>query len=97
MPKLLFETDDGKQSEISLKTISSKGLKDGDIVFASYELGPRNDHESNTDKQHINEVMSKIQVFLEKILPDGVKCVVIARHDGKDDLTLKITKDKTSG
>jgi hypothetical protein len=88
MPKLIFETDDGKQSEISLKTIQSKSLKSGDIVFAYYEIGDVVENDAIT-------IMQKLQVFFEKLLPDDVKCVVIATRNGKEDIKLKIVKDKT--
>ena len=88
MSKLIFETDDGKQSEISLKTIQSKSLKSGDIVFAYYEVGDAIENDAKA-------IMQKLQVFFEKLLPDNVKCVVIATRNGKEDIKLKIVKDKT--
>jgi len=88
MSKLIFETDDGSQSEISLKSIPSKSLKSGDIVFAYYEVG-------DSPEQTSRESMQKLQVFFEKLLPNDVKCVVIATRNGKEDVKLKIIKDKT--
>jgi len=88
MSKLIFETDDGSQSEISLKSIPSKSLKSGDVVLAYYEVG------NNLDEE-VRLSMQKLQIFFEKLLPNNVKCVVIATRDGKEDIKLKIIKDKT--
>ena len=89
MAKLIFETDDGNQSEVSLKTIQSKSIKKGDIVFIYYEIGDVNEIEAR-------ETMSKLQVFFEKLLPDDVKAVVIATRNGKKDIKVEIVKDKIS-
>ena len=88
MAKFIFKDDDGSEHEIKLSAIKAKALKKGDVVIANYEIGNANNVESG-------KALTQLKTALQSAFPDGVKVLVTASRNGKEDITLKIIKDKT--
>jgi len=91
MAKLMFQTDDGTDHEVSISSIKTKGLGEGDVVLAKYEVG-----DLPEDKAHLaGQALAQLKSVLEGAFPEGVKVIVVATRSGKDDVSIKIVKDKT--
>ena len=88
MPKLKFIDDNQNEHELKLQNIPSKSLKKGDIVIASYEVGDA----SLIDSQ---KALEQLRNVLKKVLPKGIEVVAIATRHGKEDVKIKIVKNKT--
>ena len=92
MAKLLFEDDKGQQHEVKMDTIKSKGLTENDVVLAKYEVG-----EIPVEYRDLaGQALAKLKSMLEQALPEGVKVVVVATRNGKEDVNIKVLKNKIS-
>ena len=91
MAKLIFETDDGKQNEIKIDTIKTKSLTTDDVIFATYEVGDIDEDQ----RQMAGAELLRLKEMLELAFPEGTKVLVAASRNGKEDISIKIIKDKT--
>jgi hypothetical protein len=91
MAKLLFETDDGEQREVKLSTVKTRNLGEDDVVMATYEVGEI----SEDQKQMAGAELLRLKQMLEQAFPEGTKILVAASRNGKEDVSIKIIKDKT--
>ena len=89
MGKFVYIDDKGKEHEIKIQSISSKGISSGDIVLAHYEVG-------NAPTEDVPRALEKLRDLLQSNLPEGVKVLVAATRHGVEDVKLKILKDKTA-
>jgi len=90
MAKLLFEDDKSVSHEINLETIKTKGLTENDVVLAKYEVG-----EIPVEHRDLaGQALAKLKSMLEEVMPEGVKVVVIATRNGKEDINIKVLKNK---
>ena len=90
MAKLLFEDDNGTQHEININTVKSKGITENDVVLAKYEVG-------DIDREYTElagQALSQLKAMLENVFPEGVKVAVVATRNGKEDVSIKILKNK---
>jgi hypothetical protein len=92
MPKLLFEDDQGNQHAIHIQNIPTKSLGKGDVLVAGYEIGYSDPPPSAAD---ISRVLTQLKGLLESVIPPGVKVLSIAVRNGKEDISLKVLKNKT--
>jgi hypothetical protein len=88
MAELLIKDDKGQIHPINLSLIPAEGIKSGDLLLASYEIG------YVPDSINVNETLQQLRDYLQKLLPEGVKIAVIAKRDGKEDISLRIVSDK---
>ncbi|HRZ86142.1 MAG TPA: hypothetical protein P5277_05185 [Candidatus Paceibacterota bacterium] len=86
MAKLIFETNNGQQQEISLSTIKTKNLSSDDIIALDCEIGQVPPREANI-------YMTQVRDFLQAYFPQN-KIIVFGMRNGKKDIELKIIKDK---
>lgn len=91
MAKLLFETDDGETREVKLSTVKTKALTTDDVVVATYEVGELNEDQ----KKMAGAELLRLKQMLEAAFPEGTKILVAASRNGKEDVSIKIIKDKT--
>lgn len=92
MAKLLFETDDGEQREVKINTVKTKGLTPDDVVIANYEVG-----EVPEEKRDLaGAELVRLKQMLEQAFPEGTKILVAATRNGREDVSIKVIKDKTS-
>ena len=91
MAKLIFETDDGQQNEIKISSIKTKALTADDVVFATYEVGDI----SEDQRQMAGAELLRLKEMLELAFPEGTKVMVAASRNGKEDISIKIIKNKT--
>jgi len=89
MAKLLFETDDGETREINLNTIKTKSITEGDVIIASYEIGDIAEDKNNL----VAAELVRLKTMLEQAFPK-TKILVTAMRHGKEDVSIKIIKDK---
>jgi len=89
MAKLLFETDDGEAREINLNTIKVKNISENDVIIASYEIGDIAEDKSNL----VSSELIRLKSMLEQAFPK-TKILVTAMRNGKEDIAIKIIKDK---
>lgn len=92
MAKLLFEDDNGAQHEINLDTVKSKGITENDVVLAKYEVGDI----GREYTELAGQALSRLKAMLENVFPKGVKVAVVAARNGKEDVSIKILKNKVS-
>lgn len=85
MAKLIFETNNGQQQEISLSTIKTKSLSPDDIITLDCEIG-------NVPPSEANIYMIQVRDFLQAYFPQN-KIIVFGMRNGKKDIELKIIKD----
>lgn len=91
MAKLLFETEDGETQEIKVSTIKTKGITSDDVVIAHYEIG-----ELPEERKHLaGPELLKLKELLTDAFPENTKILVAAMRNGKEDISIKIAKDKT--
>ncbi len=83
MAKLIFETDDGKQSEILLSSIKTESLKEDDVILLECEVG------LSASPKDVNEHMVHIRNFIQAYFPKN-KIIVFSMRDGIKDIELKI-------
>lgn len=88
MAELLIKDDKGNVHNVDISHISADDIKPGDLLVASYEIG------FTPDGIEVQEVMKQLSDYLQKILPEGVKVAVIAKRDGKEDISIRIISDK---
>ena len=88
--KLLFEDDEGNQHEINMASIKTKGLTEKDVILAKYEIGDIQPEYREMARQ----ALSQLKVKLEEVMPEGIKVAVVATRNGKEDLDIKILKNK---
>lgn len=88
MSKLIFEDENGEQHKLSLRSIPSKSIKKNDIIIATYEIG-------EAARDYSLRALEQLRILLKNVLPEDVKVIIIATRNGKEDITLKILKDKT--
>lgn len=86
MAKLIFEDNNKKQHEISINSISTKGLKPDDIIMIDAEIGQE-------EPKVAQEYMLRIRDTLQAYFPNN-KIIIFAMRDGKKDINVKIVKDK---
>lgn len=91
MPKLIFETDDGQQNEIKISSIKTKALTTDDVVVATYEVGDISDDQ----RSMVSAELLRLKEMLEMAFPEGTKVLVAASRNGKEDISIKVIKDKT--
>lgn len=91
MAKLLFETDDGVQSEIKISSIKTKALTLDDVVMATYELGDI----TKDQAAMAGPELLRLKEMLTQAFPEGTKVLVAASRKGVPDIDIKIIKDKT--
>ena len=89
MGKLIFQDDAGNDHEITVSQISSKGLKSGDILTITYEVGA-------AAPKDVTMALTQLKRIFDQVLPEGVKTVVFAARNGKKDIQFKILKDDTT-
>lgn len=89
MAKLLFETDDGETREINLNTIKTKNITENDVIIASYEIGDIAEDKNNL----VAAELVRLKTMLEQAFPK-TKILVTAMRHGKEDVSIKIVKDK---
>lgn len=90
MARLLFETDGGDIQEVKLSTIKTKSLAPSDVVLASYEVG-----DIPEDKKNLaGAELLRLKSILEQAFPENTKILVTATRNGKEDISIKIVKDK---
>ena len=89
MAKLLFETDDGETREINLNTIKTKSITENDVIIASYEIGDITEDKNNL----VAAELMRLKTMLEQAFPK-TKILVTAMRHGKEDVSIKIVKDK---
>ncbi len=91
MAKLLFETEDGETREVKFSSIKTKGLTLDDVVVATYEVG-----NIKEDQKHLaGAELLRLKEMLTQAFPVGTKILVAAARNGKEDVSIKIIKDKT--
>jgi hypothetical protein len=85
--------DDGFQHEVVLTQVKAKSIDPGDVVIASYEVGdiPNDDGY----RRSAGAALAQLKETLERVFPKGVNVVVVATRNGKEDISIKIIKDKT--
>ena len=88
MAELLIKDDKGDIHNVNLIHIPAANIKSGDLILASYEIG------YTPDGIEVQEVMKQLSDYLQKLLPEGTKVAVIAKRDGKEDISLRIISDK---
>lgn len=88
--KLIFEDEAGLQHEIKLETVKMKGITENDVVLAKYEVGDIQEEY----KDLASHALTQLKNTLESVFPDGVKVVVVATKNGKEDVDIKILKNK---
>jgi len=86
MAKLIFETNNGQQQEISLSTIKTKNLTEEDIIVLDCEVG------KTTTSEQANTYMIQVRDFIQAYFPKN-KIIVFGIRDGKKDIELKIIKN----
>ena len=91
MGKLLFETDEGDVKEVTFSAVKTKNLTTEDIIIASYEVGDISDAQKNL----AGKALLDLKTLLERQFPEGQKILVTAMRHGKEDVSIKIVKDKT--
>lgn len=91
MAKLIFETDDGQQNEIKISSIKTKALTTDDVVVATYEVGDISDDQ----RSMVSAELLRLKEMLEMAFPEGTKVLVAASRNGKEDISIKVIKDKT--
>lgn len=91
MAKFIFETDDGEQREVKFSTVKTRNLTSDDVVVASYEVGDISDDQ----RQLAGHALRDLKALLEQQFPEGQKILVTAMRNGKEDVSIKIIKDKT--
>ena len=89
MPKLLFQDDSGNNFEISLLSVKSEDLHNGDSVVARYEVG-------DAPMKDVQFALAQLKDMLQDLLPQGVKVIVIAVRNGKGDIELQTIKNLDS-
>lgn len=90
MAKLLIEDDKGVSHDINLETIKTKGLTENDVILAKYEVG-----ELPVEYRDLaGQTLAKLKTMLEEVMPEGVKVVVVATRNGKEDIDIKVLKNK---
>ena len=90
MAKLLFQTDDGENREVSLNTVKVKGLSENDVVIANYEIGNIPEDKSSL----VGAELYRLKTMLEQAFPPKTKILVTAMRNGKEDVSIKIIKGK---
>lgn len=85
---LYFKDKQENMHEIELQVIKSKSLKKGDVLVVNYEVG-------DATVKDANQALSQLREIFKRILPEGVEIAVIATRNGKEDVSIKIVKDKT--
>lgn len=91
MGKLLFETEDGVQQEIKLSTVKTRNLTKDDVIIASYEVGDISEQQKNL----AGKALLDLKALLSQQFPEGQKIIVTAMRHGKQDVSIKVIKDKT--
>lgn len=91
MAKLIFETDDGVQNEIKISSVKTKALTLDDVVIATYEVGELDEEQ----KKLAGAELLRLKSMLEQAFPKDTKILVAASRNGKEDVSIKIIKDKT--
>lgn len=89
MAKLLFETDDGQVREINLNTIKTKSITENDVIIAGYEIGGIAEDKNNL----VAAELVRLKTMLEQAFPK-TKILVTAMRHGKEDVSIRIVKDK---
>ncbi|MBP6914365.1 hypothetical protein KBB74_02635 [Candidatus Parcubacteria bacterium] len=89
MAKLLFETDDGQVREINLNTIKTKSITENDVIIAGYEIGDIAEDKNNL----VAAELVRLKTMLEQAFPK-TKILVTAMRHGKEDVSIRIVKDK---
>jgi len=89
MGKFIYRDDNDNEHEIKVQNISSKGIGEGDVVVAHYEVG-------NAPSEDVPLALEKLRDLLQTNLPEGVKVLVAATRFGEEDVKLKILKDKSA-
>lgn len=89
MGKFIYKDDKGQDHEIKVQSISSKGIMEGDVILAYYEVG-------NAPAADVPVALEKLRDLLQTNLPEGVKVLVAATRHGVEDVKLKILKDKSA-
>jgi len=89
MAKLLFETDDGQVREINLNTIKTKSITENDVIIAGYEIGDIAEDKNNL----VAAELVRLKTMLEQAFPK-TKILVTAMRHGKEDVSIRIIKDK---
>lgn len=88
--RLLFEDESGQQHEVKMSSVKTKGLTENDVVLAKYEVGDIQPEY----KDLAGQALSQLKAMLENVMPDGVKVAVVATRNGKEDVDIKILKNK---
>lgn len=88
--RLIFEDDQGSQHEIKMASVKTKGLTENDVVLAKYEVGDVQPEY----KDLAGQALSQLKTMLEGVMPEGVKVAVVATRNGKEDVDIKILKNK---
>jgi len=88
--RLLFEDEGGQQHEIKMASVKTKGLTENDVVLARYEIGDIQPEYRDLASQ----ALSELKTMLEGVMPEGVRVAVVATRNGKEDVDIKILKNK---
>jgi len=88
MGKLVYQDEQGNSHDIEMAHVSTKNLKEGDIVSVSYEVG-------TATQKDVIFALERLKSIFDNILPKGVKHLIFATRGGKKDVEYKIIKDKT--
>jgi len=83
MAKLIFETEDGKQSEILLSTVKTELLKEEDVILLECEVGEQ------ASPKEANSFIALVKDFIQAYFPKN-KIMVFAMRGGRKDIELKI-------
>jgi ribosomal protein L18E len=90
MGKLLFETDNGETHEVKLNTVKVKSLTQDDVIIANYEIGDLADEK----RELVGAELIRLKEMLTQAFPEGTKILVTAMRHGKEDISLRVVKDK---
>jgi t-SNARE complex subunit (syntaxin) len=85
MAKLIFETDNGEYHEINISTISTKSLKQDDVILVDCEIGDSLSHKAT-------EQMIRVRDMLQSYFKEN-SIIVTAMRNGKKDINIKIIHD----
>lgn len=90
MAKLIFEDDNKIKHEINIDNVKTKGITENDVILAKYEVG----EVSPEYRELAGQALSQLKTMLEQAMPEGVKVVVVATRNGKEDVNIKVLKNK---